>query len=323
MENKEISEEIKKKRGRKPKNSSIEENIQIIEKKKRGRKKKYELENFDKIINRNELNNFNHNIVYSDNEAEEEDSNTKNILFGNLNITVSKKNTTNTNENCFKGLLNKGLINEEEMLTDEEQEVDLNTFVKQDNFEKIYKENKKYITDFTENIKEQNVKRLRIVTCLKNVVVDNEWPDKCEICCWWCCHKFDNIPCTLPTKYDPLRKRFTFTGIFCSWNCSKSYNNNMSDHKRHERNTFLCTLIQQLYNIETCLRISPAPPRECLKMFGGYLDIEEFRNKYQTIDTYHINLVRHNFVYPEVSEVSNLKVNKTNSNKTNLRLQRI
>ena len=40
MENKEIIEEIKKKRGRKPKNSSIEENIQIIEKKKRGRKKK-------------------------------------------------------------------------------------------------------------------------------------------------------------------------------------------------------------------------------------------------------------------------------------------
>ena len=124
MENKEIVEEIKKKRGRKPKNSSIEENIQIIEKKKRGRKKKYELENFDKIINRNELNNFNHNIVYSDNETEEEDSNTKNILFGNLNITVSKKNTIQTNENCFKGLLNKGLINEEEMLSDEGLDLD-------------------------------------------------------------------------------------------------------------------------------------------------------------------------------------------------------
>jgi len=317
-------EEVKKKRGRKPKNCSIEENIEIVEiveKKKRGRKKKYELENFDKIINRNEINNFNHNIVYSDNELEEEETNVKKISFGNLNITVSKKNAQETTENCFKGLLNKSsLINENELESDEEQEVEL--IVKQENFEKIYKENKKYITDFTENIKEQNVKRLRVVTCLKNVVVDNQWPDKCDTCCWWCCHKFDNIPCTLPTKYDPLRKRFTFTGIFCSWNCSKSYNNNMSDHKRYERNTFLCLLIQQLYNIETSLRISPAPPRECLKMFGGYLDIEEFRNKYKIIDTYHVNLIRHNFVYPEVSEISNLKVNKNNSHKSNLRLQR-
>ena len=54
-----IEEVVKKKRGRKPKNSSIEENI-ILEKKKRGRKKKYEIENFDKIINRNEINNFDH-----------------------------------------------------------------------------------------------------------------------------------------------------------------------------------------------------------------------------------------------------------------------
>jgi len=226
-----------------------------------------------------------------------------------------------TNENCFKGLLNKGLINETELESDEEQEVEL--IVNQNNFEKIYKENKKYITDFTENIKEQNVKRMRIVTCLKNVIVDNEWPDKCDICCWWCCHKFDNIPCTLPTKYDPLRKRFTFTGIFCSWNCSKSYNNNMSDHKRYERNTFLCLLIQQLYNIETSLRISPAPPRECLKMFGGYLDIEQFRNKYHTVDCYHLNLIKNNFLFPNVTEVTNIKVNcKGSSEKSNLRLQR-
>ncbi len=319
-----MEETIKKKRGRKPKNSSIEENIEIIEKKKRGRKKKYELENFDKISNRNEMNNFNHNIVYSDNEVEEETDNTKQISFGNLNITVSKKTFEETNENCFKGLLKNSsqLINEDEMESDEEQESSFLNSTPTD-FEKIYKENKKYVTDFTENIKEQSIKRMRVVTCLKNVVKDNEWPDQTDICCWWCCHRFDNTPCTLPTRYDALRKRFTFTGIFCSWNCSKSYNNNMSDHKRFERTTFINLLVQQLYNIETSLRIKPAPPRECLKMFGGYLDIHEFRNKYHTVDCYHLNLIRHNFVFPEVSEVTNIKVNsKINQDKQNLRLQR-
>ena len=86
---------VKKKRGRKPKNHHLNlvlpESVPLLnnEKKKRGRKKKYEIENFEKILNRNLINNFNHNIVYSDNETEEEDSNTKNILFGNLNIHVN------------------------------------------------------------------------------------------------------------------------------------------------------------------------------------------------------------------------------------------
>jgi len=160
---------------------------------------------------------------------------------------------------------------------------------------------------------------MRVVTCLNNIITDNEWPIDCNICCWWCCHKFENIPCTLPTKYDPLRKRFTFTGMFCSWNCSKAYNLNMSDYKKIERNGLITFLLQQLYGIDTAIRIKPAPPRETLKMFGGYLDIFEFRNRYTIVDCYHLNLDKHNFIYPEISEVTNIKVK---SEKKNLRLQR-
>ena len=59
---------IKKKRGRKPKNRDINQQIetnliQNTEKKKRGRKKKYEIENFNRIINRDLPNNFNHKIL--------------------------------------------------------------------------------------------------------------------------------------------------------------------------------------------------------------------------------------------------------------------
>jgi hypothetical protein len=321
---------IKKKRGRKPKNNSIEENI-VIEKKKRGRKKKYEIENSDKIINREHINNFNHNIVYSDDEeTQETDKNVKKISFGNLNITVSKKNEIESTENTFKGLLinpkyTQQLINEDELESDEEKEIPIENILSlnQENFEKYYKETKKYVTDFTEKIKEHTVKRMRVVTCLKNVVTDNEWPTQCDICCWWCCNTFETMPCTLPTKYDPLRKRFTFMGIFCSWNCSKAYNLNMTDYKKYERNEYITQLIQGLYGIETAIRIKPAPPRESLKMFGGYLDIYDFRNKYDVVDSYHINLYQHNFIFPEVSEVTNIKITSKNGiEKKNLRLQR-
>ena len=30
---------------------------------------------------------------------------------------------------------------------------------------------------------------------------DKRWPDKTNISCWWCCHKFDNTPCSLPYNY--------------------------------------------------------------------------------------------------------------------------
>jgi hypothetical protein len=354
---------IKKKRGRKPKNLSIEENI-IVEKKKRGRKKKYEIENFNKIVNRESINNFDHNIVYSSdeeivqnnnvnndldvnvNENNESTNHIKKISFGNLNITVSKKNgqesiENNNNINTFKGLLKEHkpitsqIINEDELESDEEKEVLIENIINIKNSnsnsnsnEKVFKENKKYVTDFTESIKEQSVKRLRVVTCCKNVIKDNEWPTKCDICCWWCCHKFDNIPCTIPTNYDPHRKRYTFMGIFCSWNCAKSYNFNMVDHKKQERNTLLTLLIKDLYGIQECLNIKVAPPREALKMFGGYLDIEEFRSRYDKVSSYYINLPSNLFIFPEISEITNIKIkpqvtsNNNINDKKNLRLHR-
>ena len=228
-------ESVKKKRGRKPKNY-FNENIEIVvEKKKRGRKKKYEIENFNKIVNRNEDNNFNHNIVYSDDDetAKVEDTSTRKIAFGNLDITVSKKvNIENSN---FKFTFNEKILINENEYSDEELEVPIENFIKK--CEKNYSEIKTYIPKIVSECKEINtLKKFKIITTIKNLNF-TEMPEKTDICCWWCCHKFDNIPCTLPTKYDPLRKRFTFTGIFCSWNCSKSYNNNMGDHKKYERNT--------------------------------------------------------------------------------------
>ncbi len=324
---------IKKKRGRKPKNT-LEEQV-VVEKKKRGRKKKYEIENFDKIINRDQLNNFNHNIVYSSDEevqheehqTQEKTNENKTISFGNLNITISKKSATEQpeeNVNLFKGMLrnNVQLINEDELESDEEKEIPIENIISS-NQEKFYKETKKYVTDFTESIKDQSVKRLRVVTCCKNVVKEDQWPSDCSVCCWWCCHKFDNIPCTLPTKYDSLRKRFTFMGLFCSWNCAKGYNNNMSDYRKHERSQLITFLVQQLYGIEKAINIKPAPPREALKMFGGYLEIEEFRNRYSTIESYHTNLNKNNFIFPEIAEVTNIKIKPQTSEKKNaLRLTR-
>jgi hypothetical protein len=328
---------IKKKRGRKPKNHNVElvnqEQTTIIEKKKRGRKKKYEIENFEKILNRDLLNNFNHNIAYSDDDeanVENNDKQVKKISFGNLDITVSKQvntvddyrnniiqgiKTTSTNEpmedRCGNCMIDENEYSDEEKELPMEAVLDLN----QQKFESYYKNNKKYIS----SEKDQKLKRFRIVTTLKNTISEDNWPSKTKVCCWWCCHQFNNTPCTLPLSYDSYKNTFTFTGIFCSWNCTKAYNFNKNDHKKFERGELITLLVKKMYGITSAITIKSAPFRECLKMFGGYMTIEEFRNDFSIVDEYQLNLIKFRYVYPEITEVTNINVK---SNKNKLRISR-
>lgn len=311
-----MEDPVKKRRGRKPKNF-YNENVQkqeVLEKKKRGRKKKYEIENSDKILNRNEVNNFDHHIAYSDDDTIEPDNNQtiKKVAFGNLDITISKSNTVVPES--YKNIIQPAPVTDDwESESESEPE---------ESFEKVYKENKKYIpaNNITERNNEESVKRIRIVTTLKNIINFDEWPEKTDVHCWWCCHKFDSCPCTMPTKYDPLRKRFTFSGIFCSWNCVKANNFEMGDHLKYQRSELITLLIQQIYGITKAINIKPAPPRQCLKMFGGYLSIDEFRNNNSYVESYKINLLNYNFIYPEVTELTNIKSKTIHKN---LRIQRV
>jgi len=361
------SETIKKKRGRKPKNKNFTEDLNTnykvsdtIPKKRRGRKKKYEVEFFNRASNNKDLtNNFNHQVAYSDdeeyiqvsdlnttksnqnttksNQSNQNTQNTqntpptkntiieeihekqvKNVSFGNLNIIVSKKINNTDNKPVYSNEIKKGNIVEDEY-SDEEKEADIQNIINKNNNERFFKDNKKYITHFTENSKKnQKSKNLRIITTLKTIIKNSEWHDKTDVCCWWCCHKFDNSPCTLPIKYNELTKVYDFIGIFCSWNCTKAYNNYKNDHKKYERGQLITMLVKQLYGIEYAISIKSAPFRECLKMFGGYMSIDDFRNSFYNVDAYSLNLLKFKYIYPEITEITNIDIKKN----SNLRLTR-
>jgi len=300
----------KKKRGRKPKNNNecstetiVEQSPKTIvesEKKKRGRKKKYEIENFEKIINRNYLNNFNHNIAYSDDEEIliNEEGETSNIAFGNLNITISKTNDQRSNESYRYNIIEKAKMNctdiqQNEYSSESESEMDMDTFL-----------NKKEKPQTSTGTCAGNVitKRLKIFHTLKNVITDSTWPKKTNVCCWWCCHPFENTPCTLPVRYNEYTKRYTLTGIFCSWNCTRAYNMEKNDHRSNERSELITFLVKQLSSIKDSIFIKKAPPRQSLKMFGGNMNINEFRNSFSSINSYHLNLLNYVYIYPEINE---------------------
>eukprot|EP00899_Mesostigma_viride_P014813 jgi/Mesvir1/23332/Mv21028-RA.1 len=109
------------------------------------------------------------------------------------------------------------------------------------------------------------------------------WPERTDVCCWHCCHPFDNVPATLPVKYKEGRG-FLVKGIFCSFACAKAHNLESACSLKEVRNTWLFHMTFKLWKANPAVAkgsfpgIRAAPPRTFLKMFGGDMTIEEFRN---------------------------------------------
>eukprot|EP00899_Mesostigma_viride_P000501 jgi/Mesvir1/10451/Mv12082-RA.1 len=109
-----------------------------------------------------------------------------------------------------------------------------------------------------------------------------KWPTSTPLCCWWCCHPFDGVPFPLPTRMTRHDTAFCVTGCFCSPNCAKAYNLKEGGACRDLRNHYLFIMAQRLWRAESRPSSFPgviaAPPRQCLKMFGGHMDVDEFRS---------------------------------------------
>jgi hypothetical protein len=98
-----------------------------------------------------------------------------------------------------------------------------------------------------------------------------------HIACFWCCHQFSGHAFVLPYSYESYKNIYTCEGNFCSPECALAYlyaDFSTSDGTRWNRHALLNNLYSSLYTDG----ISPAPSRSLLRMFGGPLDIEQFRN---------------------------------------------
>jgi len=97
-----------------------------------------------------------------------------------------------------------------------------------------------------------------------------KWPDKTDILCWWCCHSFNTIPIPCPIEYDEIRNRYKVNGIFCSWSCAAAYS-----VKEYANLSLIYQMREEISPLAEDIVV--APPRFCLKAFGGYLSIKDYR----------------------------------------------
>jgi len=251
-------EKIQKKRGRKPKIKDLEEIEKIP--KKRGRKPKekvYSVKELPKTFfeeNKNEtlilhlpiktMDIINENIPLPNN------NNDLYSIYNDVdNYKINDNNLLLTQDN---------LLNENN--TKQESHVDNNEFQNKEDENKINKVIKK-------NLK-------NIMYEFINANNDKIWPESTNIYCWWCCHPFTCTPCALPEYYK--KEKFYVNGCFCSFNCTASYNFSKNDDNIWERYSLLNLMYKKLYSTNF-VKINLAPPRETLKIFGGYMSIEEFR----------------------------------------------
>ncbi len=102
-----------------------------------------------------------------------------------------------------------------------------------------------------------------------------DWPTRTSVACWHCCHRFDTPPVPLPVRYDPRKDTFHVQGCFCSFACCKAFVLCSSDCDANTVSTNLTMLHRWTTGRTT--HVTPAPPRCTLRMFGGELDILEFR----------------------------------------------
>jgi hypothetical protein len=310
------------------------EKVQIhqIENKKYDNTQSYEnnieTEKYEDILKGAHIEKKDFKIVFEENIEEENKVNIieeydkkvkefKEFRLGNYVKTITNVNklTTNMDDEIHggSGTLLKDLENEQNTLTN----FKVNPFMESTHVEE------EIIQEHTNKMNKKNLKNILVEFINSNMY--QEWPDQTNIHCWWCSHQFDGPPCTLPEYI--RRDKFYVSGCFCSFNCAASYNFNKNDNGVWERYTLLNLMYKKLYNTNF-VKIEMAPPREVLKMFGGYMSIEEFRNycikqdrKFQIIKPPLISIIPkiEEHIYPKNKVVNENIVNNT---QTKLKLTR-
>jgi len=105
------------------------------------------------------------------------------------------------------------------------------------------------------------------------------WPPGDDVACWHDCHPFSSQPIPLLHRYDERSGLYYVYGVFCSPNCAKMYIIEHEQGVTSLRMVEFLSMLRIVYNITGNLK--PAPPRMRLKLFGGELTIQQFRNQFR------------------------------------------
>lgn len=116
-------------------------------------------------------------------------------------------------------------------------------------------------------------------TCLRDFA--DGYPQRTNIFCWWCCHPFDTQPIGIPFQHDGRANCYKVIGCFCSFACSLAYIKSESRYQKRVQYATVAAFYKYLTGDtkrKVCVeKLTTAPPRCALRIFGGPQTIQEFR----------------------------------------------
>lgn len=298
------------KRGRKPKIKKPEEEVKIP--KKRGRKPKNIIKNIDE------------SSIFKFNQIKNMDNQSNNLI---IHLKISS-NFISKNNNLIEP------FNNEFSNINKSEDFKINSFKKKEilddniNLDNADKKSDKFMKKYN-NI---SISTNLYDTFQSFLPYNNNWPIQSNIYCMWCSHPFDNIPCGIPTKI--INEKFYLKGCYCSFNCAASHIFDKNNYTKWDEYSLLNLLAKKILNIQENIKL--APPRESLKIFGGILDIQEFRDNSNNINIdYKLNIPPMIAIIPKIEEkiinnenyipfknsimdkIENINYNESNYNKMN------
>ncbi len=125
----------------------------------------------------------------------------------------------------------------------------------------------------------------KVVPSCQHVLCDGQqWPEKTDLACLWCEEQFGWAPVGAPVYYNHKKDQFVLKWNFCSFNCCKAW----MLEKRMPQVSNVFWLAMRLFGRRTenhrrLEGIQPAPRKEALQKYGGWMSIEEFRSNGQLI----------------------------------------
>ena len=310
------------------------------------------------------------------NEYKNENKQISNVIFETLNeqnkqnehkVYVDQDQDQDENDILYDYIENNEIIAVEELYEKrlESRLIQDNLLIK--NLENLHKDDNllnKLVNKMNKQVSKQenitNDNNHNFDKVLNNFFESNMWINNTDVCCWWCCHKFDTIPIGYPIHYDIKSHKFRVKGVYCSFSCMLAHNDPINT-KSKSLIYFLYTkltggdcgglkneYIKSLQNDPNLIKLfdttdkcnnkqlrenyinsissfideplKKAPPLCTLKMFGGKLSIEEFRNASQERKVYKM-IEYPMFIcrdYVEEVDLEKLKtVNKTIFNNNN------
>lgn len=298
----------KKKRGRKPKPKPEVEEIKTP--KKRGRKPKL------KIVSQEDKNKF---ILPSKRGRKPKD---KTIIL-NKNLNLDNISNVILHLPISLDIINK--INDELKINKNKEPNPYDPCEHKDmkiddnEVNCIYK-------NVTKNIdQEVNTKKNNLDSTIhfyNNYINDNYSQNINNVNCNWCLHECKDDIVKLP--YNVINGVFNMYGNFCCPECAAAFNfNEINDENVWER----YSLLNYLYN-DNSYKYNIAPSRLLLNIFGGPLDIDEYREIINTNKTVNMLMPPLHIIKPQIEIVNNqdiyipLNINRIDKYTKDLKLKR-